>query len=286
MTTSKTIKLSIVATLTIAVIILIFTSFTVVNEGFIGVKYQFGKITDSQMTAGLYFKLPFAENIQQIDIRNQIYAVEADAYTSDTQTVDQLRLKVNYYYDSSKISNLIRDIGISNIETKLLVPNVAKIAKNEIGKVKAEVLVQSRATIQTSIQEALYTALSPYGIIISEFAIENLSFDAAFETAIQAKVIAEQEVLTIQSQTKQRAEENTQKVNQAIADAEILLKKSESEAKTIELKSEAEAQAIKLIQEQLTENPEYIKYLQITNWDGSLPQVVGENNPFVVFNAD
>lgn len=136
--------------ITAAVLIVLFNCFSVVNEGYIGVKYQFGKIVSSELTAGLNFHIPFIEEIDQVDIREQIYSVQTDAYTSDTQTVDNLGLKLNYYYDGTKLPEIIRSIGISNVETKLLVPNVAKISKDEIGKVKAEDLVQNRSDVQNA----------------------------------------------------------------------------------------------------------------------------------------
>ena len=115
---------------TVFVLVALFNSFSVVNEGYIGVKYQFGKIVSSDLSAGLNVHIPFIEKIEEVDTREQIYSVQTNAYTSDTQTVDQLSLKMNYYYDGTKLSEIIRSIGISNVETKLLVPNVAKIAKN------------------------------------------------------------------------------------------------------------------------------------------------------------
>lgn len=42
----------IVVLIVLAVLIVIFNSFTVVNEGFIGVKYQFGKIVGQNLSAG------------------------------------------------------------------------------------------------------------------------------------------------------------------------------------------------------------------------------------------
>ncbi|MGN0578999.1 MAG: SPFH domain-containing protein, partial [Ruminiclostridium sp.] len=131
---------AIVVIIFIALVVL-FNCFTIVNEGFIGVKYRFGQIVNDSLTAGLNFRIPFVEEIEQVDIRQQVYATTTDAYTSDTQTVQELSLKLNYSYDKSKLSSLIREVGISNVETKLLVQNVAKITKNEIGKVKAEELV-------------------------------------------------------------------------------------------------------------------------------------------------
>lgn len=259
----------------VLLVIVLFNCFSVVNEGFIGVKYQFGKIVSSNLSAGLNFHIPFIEEIQQVDTREQIYSVMTDAYTSDTQTVESLALKLNYYYDGTKLPEIIRTIGIPNVETKLLVPNVAKIAKNEIGKVKAEDLVQTRSEIQNAIFEELKATLEPNGIIVTAFAIENLDFDDAFEQSIQAKVIAAQDALKMQNKTAEREEEAKQQViaAQAAADSQ-------------KIKAEAEAYAIKVVQEELENSPGYIDYLKITNWDGVLPQAIGtEVNPFIALGT-
>ncbi len=257
-------------------LVVLFNSFTVVNEGFIGVKYQFGKIVASDLTAGLNFHIPFVEVIQQVDTREQIYSVQTDAYTSDTQTVNELMLKVNYCYDGTELSDIIRTIGINNVETKLLVPNVAKIAKDEIGKVKAEMLVQNRSEVQNAIYESLKATLQPSGIIVTAFAIENLSFDDAFEQSIQAKVIAAQDALKMQNKTAEKEEEAKQQVIAA-----------QAEADSQKIKADAEAYAIQVVQEQIAQSPNYIEYLKISNWNGVLPQAIGtEVNPFIALDGD
>ena len=251
-----------------------FDSFTIVNEGFIGVKYQFGRIVEDNLSAGLNFCIPFIEEIEQVDIRDQIYSVNANAYTSDTQSVNDLQLKLNYRYSSSMLSSIIRDTGINNVENKLLVPNVAKIAKDAIGKVKAEDLVQSRSQVQNSIQSELTEVLNPYGIIVTAFAIENLNFDPAFEASIQEKVIAAQDALKMENKTKEKEEEAKQIViaAQADADSQVAI-------------AEAEAQAIALIEEQLANSPNYIDYYKLQKWNGVLPQVIGDGvNPFIALS--
>ncbi|MDR1753903.1 MAG: prohibitin family protein [Eubacterium sp.] len=268
-------KLITAAIIVIFALIVIFNSFNIVNEGFIGVKYRFGKIVNENMEPGLNFHLPFIELISSVDIRNQMYEVTTDAYTSDTQTVNELKLKLTYCYDQSRLSGIIRETGISNIEQRILVPNVAKIAKNEIGKVRAEMLVQSRDEIQSAIQEKLSEALVPHGVVVTQFALENINFDDAFEASIQAKVIAEQDALRMQNKTREREEEAKQVVIKAQADAD-----------SVEIAAEAQARAIELLQQQLAANPNYIEYLKINNWNGTLPQVIGDGvNPFVVLEG-
>ncbi|MDE6728698.1 MAG: prohibitin family protein [Oscillospiraceae bacterium] len=255
-------------------LIVLFNCFSVVNEGFIGVKYRFGKIVNSSLTAGLNFHIPFIEEIRPVDIREQIYEVQTDAYTSDTQTVDQLKLKLNYCYDGTQLPEIIRAIGVDNVESKLLVPNVAKISKDEIGKVKAEDLVQNRSTVQNAIYESLKETLEGQGIVVTAFAIENISFDDAFEQSIQAKVIAAQDALKMQNKTAEKEEEAKQKVIAA-----------QAEADSQKIKADAEAYAIEQVQKQLTNSPNYIDYMKIQNWDGKLPAAVGDVNPFIAIDG-
>lgn len=269
-------KIVLIAVIVVALVVLVFNCFSVVDEGYIGVKYQFGKIVDSSLSAGLNFHIPFIEEIRPVDIREQIYSVQTNAYTSDTQTVDSLSLKLNYCYDPTQLSDIIRSTGIENVETKLLVPNVAKISKNEIGKVRAEDLVQSRSEVQDAIYEVLKETLAPNGIVVTAFAIENLDFDDAFEESIQAKVIAAQDALKMQNKTVEREEEARQKVIAA-----------QAEADSQRIKAEAEAYAIQVVQEQLAKSPTYIDYLKINNWNGELPQAIGNDiNPFIVLDGD
>ena len=267
-------KLVLIVLIVIVALIAIFNSFSVVNEGFIGVKYRFGKIVNSSLTAGLNFHIPFIEEIKPVDVREQIYEVETDAYTSDTQTVDQLKLKLNYCYDGTQLPEIIRSIGVENVVTKLLVPNVAKISKDEIGKVKAEDLVQNRSTVQNAIYESLKETLSSQGIQVTAFAIENISFDDAFEQSIQAKVIAAQDALKMQNKTAEREEEAKQKVIAARAEAD-----------SQKIKADAEAYAIRQVQDQLKNSPNYIDYMKIQQWDGKLPAAVGDVNPFIAIDG-
>lgn len=268
-------KIALICVIAVVLLIVLFNSFSIVEEGYIGVKYRFGKIVQDNLTAGLNVHIPFIEEIREVDVREQVYAISTDAYTSDTQSVKPIELKLNYCYDSSKLSDIIRNVGISNVEAKLLVPNVQKIAKDAIGKVKAEQLVQSRADVTNEIQNALTEILAKDGIIVTAFAIENIYFDEAFEASIQAKVIAEQDALKMENKTKEKEEEAKQVVIAA-----------EAEAKSKKIAAEAEAEAIKAIQQQLSQSPNYVDYFRIEKWNGELPQVVSDGvNPFVALEG-
>lgn len=273
----KRLSISIVAIIVVFCLAVLATfSFTVIDEGYIGIKYQFGKIMDTSLSAGLNFKIPFVQTIRTVDTREQMYEMNTTAYTKDTQTVENLQVKLNYFYDKDMISELIRSVGITNVESKLIIPQMQSTMKNAIGQVRAEDLVQNRALVQENIEATLRESLSGSGIVVVSFAMENLDFEDGFEESIRAKVAAEQQALTMQNKTKEKEELARQQVIEA-----------QAEADSEKIKADAQAYAIEVIQQQLTQSPEYIQYQQVQRWDGKLPQVMSDNvNPFVGLNIN
>ena len=265
-----------VGIIVIAVIVLIvaFSSFATISEGYIGVQYRFGRIVSANLQPGLNFKIPFIDTIVPVDVREQIFEDNTNAYTKDTQTVENLQIKLNYYYDSAQLAELIKSVGVVNVENKLVYPQVQSILKNEIGQFKAEELIQNRATVQENIESKLSESLAQNGVIVAAFAIENIDFEDGFEEAVRAKVVAEQDALKMQNKTKEQEELAKQAVIQAQADAD-----------SRKIQADAEAYAIKIVQEQLNSSPQYIDYQKVLKWNGEFPQVMGDSvNPFVVLN--
>ncbi|MCL2109625.1 MAG: prohibitin family protein [Oscillospiraceae bacterium] len=260
----------------VAALVLIFNSFVIVQEGYVGVKYRLGKIVTVDTEAGLKIKIPFIEEYRMVDKREQVYEFRGDAFTRDSQPVNELYLKATYRYQQDRIEEIIRDVGIEFVQDKYFVPNVQRIAKDIIGRYEAERLVQSRFEVQQQIEEELYAWLIERGVILTSFAIENINFEAKFLEAVENKVVAEQDVARMRHQTEERRIEAEQ--------IEIAAK---AEAFRITTEAEAEAAAIALIQAQIAQNVNYIEYLKIVNWNGVLPMVIGDGvNPFVVLGAN
>ncbi len=265
----------VLAIVVILLLILGFSSTYTISEGYIGVKYRFGKIVADDLQPGLNFKLPLVETVSRVDIREQIYESSTSAYTRDTQTVENLQFKLNYYYDQSQLSNIIRNIGIGNVESKLVIPQLMSIVKNEIGQFRAEELIQNRTVVQENIEDKIGESLRQDGIIVTAFALENVDFEDGFEEAVRAKVVAEQDALKMQNKTKETEELARQMVIQA-----------EAEAESQKIEADAQAYNIQVIQEQLNASPQYLEYQKIQKWNGQFPQVMGDGvNPFVVLDG-
>lgn len=274
--TANPLKLiAIIVPTVILAVVLVFSCFRIIPEGHIGVKYQLGAIVSSDLGAGPHFKLPFIQSIKTVDIREQVYEATTSAYTRDTQTVESIQVKLNYVYDQSELSEIIRTIGINNVESKLIIPQVNSVLKNAIGGFKAEELVQGRSALQEEVENELRTSLAKNGITVTAFNIESIDFEDAFEQAVRLKVEAEQQALRAQNETVLKEEEAKQRVIAA-----------EAEAESQRIAAEAEAYAIELIQQQLKSSPQYIQLKMVEKWNGEWPQVMGETvNPFVSLNT-
>ena len=258
----------------VLVLIVLANCITVIPEGFIGVKYNLGKIRNSSLQPGAHFSLPFIEAIEKVDIREHVYETHQPAYTKDTQTVESIYVKVNYVYATGQIDSLIRTVGVGNVESTLIVPNLNSILKNTIGKYKAEELIQNRSIAQELVEDELREALNPYGVTITAVNLADIDFEDSFEQTIRDKVAAKQEALRVRNETAAKEEEARQKVIGA-----------QAEADSKKLTADAEAYAISVIQAELSKSPEYIELQKIEKWNGEFPTVMGTTvNPFVTLN--
>ena len=272
----KTLRLLVLVVIALLLVSSVVSSSTIVPEGHVGVKYQFGQIVDDNLSAGLQFSVPFIQTIKAVDVREQTYETTTAAYTRDTQTVEGISVKLNYMYSPAQLSNIIKNIGISNVESNIVVPRLNSILKNEVGRYKAEDLVQGRAALQSAVETQLRESLERDGIIVRSFNILNIDFEDGFEAVIRSKVEAEQQALTTKNETIRKEEEARQQVIAAQAQADAA-----------KLAAEAEAYSIELIQQQLSASPEYIALRRIEKWDGKFPQIMGnEVNPFVILEDE
>lgn len=269
-----------VALLLIAVV-LVSASLYTVDEGYIAAVYTMGKLDSLQSQAGLHFKTPFIQTVSMIDVKEQSVEVPQNAYTKDTQTVENLVVKINYRLDTAQLENTIREIGVSKVYTTIIEPNVYAVTRNAIGQYAADELIGHRSEITQLIYDELIRRFEGKGVVLMAFTIQNIDFEDSFEAAVRRKVEAEQKALEAQNQTKETEELGKQQVIKAQAEADAIKATADAEAYAIRAKAEADAKAMEMLNEQLRQNPNYIEYLKVTLWDGQLPVVDGGSTPII-----
>ena len=252
--------------LALVLVIVIASSFVIVPAGHSGVVLTLGKVSDQVMTEGFHFKVPFVQQVENISNKIQKNEVEAAAVSKDLQTVSS-NVAVNYRISNAASASIYQNIGRS-YEDVVLLPAVQESMKSVSAKYTAEELITKREAVSQEIKDTLESKVTEYGIIIEKFNIVTFDFSAEFNAAIEAKQVAEQNLLKTQT-------EQEQALVIAKTEAEKKVLEAEAQAEAIRVQAEAQAEANRLLTASLSET--LVEYEKIQKWDGELPVVSGSN---------
>jgi len=246
-------------------------AFTVVPAGNTGVVLTMGKVSETTMSEGLNFKVPFVQSVEAMSNKIQVYEANASAVSKDLQTVSST-IAVNYKLVSDKSDDMYKNVGL-DYQTILITPVVQECMKSATAKYTAEQLITERQAVGEEIKTALDSKLNDYGIYIEKFNIVNFDFSAEFNNAIEAKQVAEQNLLKTKTEQEQAL---------VIADTEAEKKviSAKASAEAILAEAKAQADANKLLEESLSSK--VIAYEQIQKWNGVMPKVTGSDGGLLI----
>lgn len=250
----KGIKIGIVV---FVLIILAVTMLGSIKQGQVGIKTRFSAVTGSVLQPGLYIKLPFIESVKKMDVQTQKEQVEATAASKDLQNVTTT-IALNYSIDQSKVVELYSNIGLSYKE-RIIDPFIQESVKATTANFTAEELITKREVVSDEIKTHLSERLASLGINTQGLSIVDFKFSESFNTAIEAKVTAEQNALAAKNKLAQVQYEAQQAVEEA---------KGKAQALTIESAA-------------INSNPQILQLRAIEKWDGVLPTVTGGATPFI-----
>jgi len=267
----------------LCIVLVIISCVSYVPTGYTGIVTTFGKVHENTLDAGLNVHAPW-DNVITMDNREQRVPFQLAAFSKDIQQVD-VQGSINYNIDKTTAMNLYRDVG-TEYATILIQPRIQEDVKIVIAKYTAENLIANRQNVADEIFELIRTELEPKGIHVISFAIENIDFTDAFESAVEAKQVATQEKQKAQTQQEQKTMETEQAAKrqkiEAEAAAEVQKIEADAEAYALKVKAEAEAEANKKLNASLTD--QLINYNQILRWDGKLPTFMGGESTMPILN--
>ena len=255
----------------LAALIVAANSFTIVPAGYTGVVLTLGEVSKTSYDSGFHLKIPFVQTVETMSNKIQVYETPASAVSRDLQTVSS-NIAVNYRLVSSDSASMYEDVG-KDYKTVLIAPVVQECMKSATAKYTAEQLITERQSVGDEVKTALELKLKDYGIYIEKFNIVNFDFSDEFNNAIEAKQVAEQNLLKTETEQKQ-----VKVIAQTDADKKIITAKAEAEA--ILAQAQAQADANKLLEESLSDK--VIAYEQIQRWDGVMPKVTGSNSGMLI----
>ena len=252
----------------ILLVVFVIASYVVIPAGHTGVALTFGKVEDTVLQEGLHFKVPFVQKIAVMDNRIVKLDVNTEAFSKDLQTITTV-VAVNYHVGKENSQTVYKNVGL-NFEEVLITPAVNEVLKAVTAKYTAVELVSSRAEVSKLLDDGLNEKLNGYGIFINELNIINWDFSEEYINAVEAKQVAEQNLIKTRTEQEQALViANTEAQKRVIA--------AEAEANEIKVLAEANAESNRILTESITDL--LIRYQTVAKWDGKLPTVMsgGDN---------
>ena len=248
-----------------------------VPTGHTGILTTFGKVEDVTLEAGLHFKLPVQE-VVCIDNRTQKSQLNLTAFSSDIQEVT-VAYSINYQIDKKNAQNIYKTIGTGYYQV-VMEPRIQVAVKSVIARYTAESLVEKRGQLSSEITEILRGEMNSYSIEVVNTAIENLDFSDAFTDAVEAKQVAQQNLLKAQTEQNQKTMEANEAAERqriaAEAEAKVSVIAAEADKEVLQIQADAaeyagqkDAAVNKALAETLTD--ELLRYYLIKQWNGILP---------------
>ena len=290
----------------------IFTSCSIktVPAGYRGIKVNlFGQrgVEQKQVGVGAYF-IGLNQKLYKFPVFQQNYVWENDK-AINFQSKEGLDVSGEFGISYSLVADSVPAIfqkyrrGIDEI-TNIFLRNMVRDALNTTA---SHMNIESiygihKRDLLLKVDSMVARQTKRYGIIIERiYTIGELHLPPSIETAINAKLEANQRALQSQNEVKQIEAEANKKIAKskgeaesrvieakAIAESQVI--EAKANANSIKIKAEADAEATRLNANAQAEantklarsvSKDLIQYRQIDRWDGKLPQISGQNTPFI-----
>lgn len=288
---ARNVKLGIGA---LAIVGVMWMVFFTIDEGHVGIVKRFGEAT-SQVNPGLHFKVPFADSVEELEIRTRKNAETLKASTFEQMPV-QAEVSVNWTVIRPEAFELYKNYGgLDQFENRILDPRLRSAAKDALARFKAEEIVQNRGKVIQQIEETLLSTMAEFPVKLDSVQIENLILPAKYLQSIETKQTEKNLAAAEKHRLERQKLEAQREVNTAEAkrDAEkaradgsayAITTEARAEAEAIKLKGIAEATAIKEKAQAIKTSKVLVEYVKAQQWDGKLPTTVMGQGQDILWN--
>lgn len=200
-------------------LILILNPFVQVSAGERAVVTHFGAVS-GELGPGIHWITPITSGSVVINVQTQKEQTEASAASKDLQNVTAT-VAVNYNVDPNKVTELYTTVGL-NFKGTVIDPAIQEVVKSVTANYTAEELITKRPLVTDEVKAQLTQRLAANDILVTAISITDFKFSDSFNTAIEAKVTAQQNALAAQNKLAQVQFEAQQTVATAKAQAEAI----------------------------------------------------------------
>jgi prohibitin 1 len=264
--------------LVLFVIAAVWSSFTIIQPGNVGVVFNRWSGALKTVGQGVAWRVPWITQVQSYPIALRTYTMversgEGSAGGDDsidlpTKEGQHIRQDISVTYNTSHeraadVFRSFRGADIADIERTFIRRTIITVSQNAAGQMSLTDLISNqRGMLQTHIQDDLLVEMNKMGFVVDKVNLGASHLPDIIEKQLQQKMAAQQQA--------QQAEYELQR-QQTLAKAKVA--EAEGDAQSTLVKAKAQAEANRLLQESLT--PLLIQGKAIDRWNGTLPQFTG-----------
>ena len=272
-----------------------FSSGYVIEEGKVGVITKMGKADRQEGPNGLQWKLPFVTGVQEFDIRERKISGQFISVTAN-QLSTTIDFSVNWRPQTDAILEIFRNYGSPEaFATNVVQPRLQQAMKTVIGQFSSTQMIQNRQEVADAMLAQAVKILEGYpaeflSVQIDNFTLPNRYWESVIAKEEQRERTEKEQLVLAQQNIQAQAEVQTANAQRDAAiiradgEAYATVKAAEAEAQSTALRSAAEAKAVEEVAEALAENPLFVEYVRVKNWDGALPNTMIADSNGLMFS--
>ena len=253
------------------------------KENEYGIRLQFNKIVAIDESSGLYFKIPFIQNVRKVPKSIQLYDIRpSDVMTSDKKSMiaDMYILwrivnpTVYYQTLNANVNNAKDRTGITVYNSVKSV--ISSMTQDEIIEARGEKLTQTiTADANPDIQK--------YGIEIVQAQLKSLDLPDDNKQAVYERMISERN--NIAASYTAEGESKAKKI-QNETDKQVAILKAQAEKDSAKLKAEGEAKYMETLQQAYNDKDKAEFYNYIRSLDALKVSLSGTGEKKLMLGKD
>lgn len=259
----------------IAIVWILCAGFDSVDASHIGVMNEMGTIKGT-MEPGIRWTGLFTD-VYQYDLRTRKMQIvmngDEGAVDKDGQSIFAT-IEINYHFKKEAAIDGYSKIGKDNeIADKLNIEGIVREGfKSTTSEYSSLDIFQKRQEVKEKSIEKISKNFPDEYFVLDNVIISNIDFNDAFKAAIEQKKVAEELAKAREQEVKVAKFDADKKIEEARGVSESAKLQADANAYLILKNAEAEAKALEMKREQLT--PLMIQQSWIEAWNGQLPQYV------------
>lgn len=272
------------------VVLLVLSSVFIIPETHRGVKLRFGELVQTDIQAGIHFKVPVIDQVREFDIR----ILTMDLPTRQYLTVEKKPLDVDSYiaWKIQDVDQFYRATGGDEFRAQsLLLSRVDNGLRDEFGvRTMVEVVSGERDQLMMSLIDLVnQTSVSEFGIEVRDIRVKGIEFPGQVSENVFRRMATER--MKLAQEFRSRGRELAEGIR-ADADRQRTIVLAEAFSRSETTRGEGDGQAARTYADAYGSNPDFYSFYRsleayrntFANKDDLM--VIDANSAFLKFLKD